>query len=77
MMSGHEDGMLFGGVFMWLFWILLIVIIVLLVRFLVSANDTSTLARPEKDPLTMLKERYARGEIDDDEYEHRKKELES
>jgi putative membrane protein len=60
-------------VFMILFWIIAIVIIVWLVKEkkffnLVKDNDT-------KNPLEIIKERYAKGEINKKQYEQMKKEL--
>lgn len=65
--------MLFGGLHMLAFWVLVIVGIWLLVRALTGTN------RPpphHKTPVDILKERYARGEIDKAEYEQRKADLE-
>ncbi|QEA37660.1 hypothetical protein FGL86_00290 [Pistricoccus aurantiacus] len=69
---GH---MFFGGLMMIVFWGGLIALVVLLVRWL-SRNDTSA-SDPSRrpTPLEILQERYARGEIDKQEYEERKKDL--
>ena len=72
-------GMGFGGPLMLLFWILLIVGVVLLVRWLVTGGT----ARPtQPDPprngaLDLLRERYARGEIERDEFEQKRRDLET
>jgi len=61
----------FGGIFMVLFWVAVIAGVVLVVRSLTRDQG------PQKpDPLGILKERYARGEITTQEYEERKKKLE-
>jgi putative membrane protein len=55
-----------------LFWALLITAVVLLVRYLVNSRPTA--ATPSVDVRgaeDLLAERYARGEIDDEEYQHR------
>ena len=64
----------FGTIFMAVFWIALIVGIVLLIRWLwVSAGK----GKPETgdSPLEILKRRYARGEINKEEFEQKKKDL--
>ena len=71
-MTGEAGWM---GAGMWLFWILLIVVIVVLLR--VVAGDGSPPPPGRRDsPLDILKARYARGEIDDEEFEHRRRERE-
>lgn len=73
---GHMWGgghWIFGGLMMVVFWGLIIGLIVLAVRGFSSRSDS---AGPP-NPLDILRERYARGEIDDDEYERRKAKLES
>ncbi|MDD3480764.1 MAG: SHOCT domain-containing protein [Patescibacteria group bacterium] len=58
-----------GMVWMWLFWLLVIIGIIILIIFLV--NNTSS----NNKPLDVLKERYAKGEIDKKEFEEKKKAL--
>lgn len=72
----HEFGfgaMLFGGLMMIAFWIGLIVLIVLAVRWL-SGSGSAHHYRPSegRSALDTLRERYARGEVDHDEFERRK-----
>ena len=63
------------GIGMWIFWIVLIVVVVLLVR--AFANGRTPLPSPrEETPLDILKARYARGEIDEEEFQRRRRELE-
>ena len=76
-MFDHGGGF-FGFGFMWIFWILLIVIVVMVVKALGgSGSENSGRSPNEESPMEILKKRYARGEIDDDEFERRRKELES
>ena len=71
-MMGNGIGMGFGGGFMWLFWILLIIVIVWIVKEIVGSSNSS---EPRKPAIDILKERYARGEIDQDELEQKRKDL--
>ncbi len=63
------------GIGMWIFWILLIVGVVVLVRLL-SGRDTGTPIERRESPLDILKTRYARGEISEEEFHRRREELE-
>jgi putative membrane protein len=62
-----------GGLFMAVFWILLIVGLAWLVRYLVGFR-TCYPGRHET-PLEILRNRYAKGEIDKKEFEEKKKDL--
>lgn len=59
----------FGGGFMWLFWILLIAVVVWAARGFDSGKSRQPSARE------LLDARYARGEIDEDEYRRRRNNL--
>ena len=74
-MMNDGGSMWFGGGFMWIFWILLIVIVVWIVKE-ISGTGANNKSSSDETPLQILKKRYARGEIDEEEYERRKKELE-
>jgi len=67
--GGHG---LWGGLMMLLFWGLVIGLVVLAVRGFSGRSD----APRGNSALDVLKERYARGEIDEEEYERRKERLE-
>ena len=71
-MMGNGIGMGFGVGFMWLFWILLIIVIVWIVK---AAVGSSTSSEPRKSAIDILKERYARGEIDKEEFEQKRNDL--
>jgi putative membrane protein len=63
----------YGGGMMWFFWIL---IIVALVGFVMLATRRGYIPpRSEKSALEILKERYAKGEVDREEFEQKKKDL--
>ncbi|MFP4622072.1 MAG: SHOCT domain-containing protein [Bacteroidales bacterium] len=69
---GHGMGMGMGWG-----WIIGLVLIALIVWLVVKTTSQQTGGTPtsEKSPLDILKERYARGEIDKEEFEERKKDL--
>lgn len=70
-MMGWGFGIL-GWLFMIIFWVLIILGVVALIRYLSSSGKSGD---KEKTPLEILKERYARGEIDKKEFEEKKKDL--
>jgi len=69
---GH---MIFGGLMMLFFWGGVILLVVLLVRWLGSTGAAGHAAGPavRRTPLEILQERFAKGEIDKEEYEERKR----
>ena len=71
----HDGGLFFIGGFMWLFWIVLVIIIVFIIKSLVESNKRGS-SSTDENPLVILKKRYARGEIDEDEYKHLRQNLE-
>ncbi len=76
MMDGWGMGW-FGGIVMILFWILLIAGLIFLVKWLVQNTKGGSQAGsggPSR-ALDVLRERYARGEIDKQEFEEKKKDL--
>lgn len=60
-----------GSAVMVLFWALVITAIVLLVRYLMSSRTGAEPVAGLKAAENLLAERYARGDIDDEEYRRR------
>ena len=67
----------FGGIFMLAFWVLIIIGMVFLIKWLVqSTRGGPPHPRTESSrAIEILKERYARGEIDKQEFEEKKRDL--
>lgn len=66
----------FGGIMMIVFWVLVIVGLVFLIRLLAVATKAETRGGGGgESPLDILRKRYARGEINKEEYEEKKKDL--
>jgi len=63
---------MFGG-FMWVFWIGVLVALIFFVKWLVQQKPGGQ--KHEEDALEVLKKRYAKGEIDREEFEQKKKDL--
>jgi len=73
-MEGFGWGYGFGWIFMILFWGLVIVGIVAIVKGLMGSS-TNTNNPQQKTALDILKERYARGEVEYEEFEKKKQDL--
>ncbi len=70
MYQGHWS----GGGFMWLFWVLIIVAIVWALKE--GIGHVNRQQERQKSALDILKNRYARGEIDPQEFEQKRRDLE-
>ena len=67
----------FGPLGMILFWVLMVLVIVLLIRgFRTSKGSARESGPAAESALDILKKRYARGEINKEEYLEKKKDLE-
>lgn len=75
--AGGLGGFWLGSIFMILFWVLLIAGVIWLVLAVARQTGTGTggVQAPRSSALTILDERFARGEIDADEYQKRKSAL--
>ena len=67
-------GMGLGFIFMLLFWGLVILGVVALIRWLLTQSSPNR-SSCDKTPWEIVQERYARGEIDREEYEQKKRDL--
>jgi putative membrane protein len=67
--------MMFFGGWMWILWIVIIVLVAWGVIALVKHSSSTSKTTQKRDPLEIVKERYARGEITKEEYEESKKNL--
>ncbi len=75
-MMGWGYGMgWFWPIMVFAFWIVVVIGVVFLVRWLVLSTNKRTGAASEESALDILKKRYARGEINKDEYEKIKKDI--
>jgi len=71
----NYDGHFFGGGFMWILWIVITAGVFFLIQSVVKGNTRNSY--DNETPMEILKKRYARGEIDEEEYERRRNELET
>jgi putative membrane protein len=75
MMGGWGMGW-FGGIFMIAFWILILVGLVFVIRWLIQATGKKEeRGQQGSRAIEILKERYARGEIDKAQFEAMKRDL--
>lgn len=76
MWEGGWSGMFLGPFIMIVFLAVAVAVVVLLVRWLGGpGHERHAPAHPGRKPLDILKERFARGEIDKDEFEERRRVL--
>ncbi len=75
MWGGGWTGWVFGPVMMILVLAAIVAAVVLIARTVGHAAHGPTSPAVGRDPIDILKERFARGEIDKDEYEERRRVL--
>lgn len=71
-----HDWMWGGMWFSWIFWIVIIGLIIWLVINQSSRNKQNFPSSPNETPLDILKKRYAKGEINKEQFEQMRKDLE-
>ena len=76
MMFGYGGG--YMGIVMILFWVVILAAVVLVISGVFSGRSSSSRGQipPPPDAMDVLKRRYASGEIDRDQYETMKRDIE-
>lgn len=77
MMDGYgmAGGFGFGWIFMVLWWALIVVGIVVLAKWMLAGSGSGGRGDGGGKALDILRERYARGEIDEQEFQKKKRDL--
>ena len=75
MHDGWGWWMVFGGIWMLLFWIAIIWLVVWGIKSIVGRRESKTSTSEKRDPLEIAKERYAKGQISKEEFEQIKKDI--
>jgi len=73
MLNGWGSG--YGMIFMGLIWLIFLALLVTLIWFLVQKGSDKKKDSDIESPLEIIQKRYARGEIDEEEYRRMKKEI--
>ena len=72
--TGGHHMTFFGLHFGWSFWAIVVMAVVVIAAILIHKESTKKIS---KSALDILKERYAKGKISKEEYNEKKKDLES
>ena len=75
MWDGGWHGWFFGPIMMIMMIAVVVVVVVLLTRWFGGSGHGTPFVRSARTPLDILKERFARGEIDQEEFEERRRVL--
>ena len=65
----------YGGSMMWLFWLFLIVVVIWIIKATIGQGQDRSSNVQDKSALNILEERYAKGEIEREEFEQKRKDL--
>lgn len=72
MMNGNDGG---WGIMMMFFWLIILVVVTIVVLRLLREHNHHVGNVQKSDPLDIVKERYAKGEITKEQFEQLKKDL--
>lgn len=72
---GMTGGFWLGGLWMILWWVLVLVGIIALVKWTMTSQGRRDRTGSDNSALDILRERYARGEIDEQAFHKRKRDL--
>ena len=67
----------YGAGMMWIFWVLLIILVLWILKAMTAQGQEEKPSGQDKTALDILKERYAKGEIEQDEFIQKRKDLEA
>ena len=62
------------GLGMWIFWIVIIISVAFIIKLILDGTESAKFHQSES-PSEVLKKRYARGEIDKEEFDAKSKEI--
>lgn len=68
----HDFNFFGGGWMMFFWWFIIIVLVILIIRAVMNSGQNK---QHKETPMEILKRRYAKGEIDEEEFQRRKQEL--
>jgi putative membrane protein len=75
MHDGSGWWMVFGGLWMLVFWVAIIALVVWAIKKLTEHKGPRSGTSEKREPLDIAKERYAKGEISREEFEQIKRDL--
>ncbi|GAA5520261.1 SHOCT domain-containing protein [Aliifodinibius salicampi] len=70
----HDFNFFGGGWMMFFWWFLIIVLVIFAIRAVINSGQSNQ-SQHKETPMDILKRRYTNGEIDKEEFQRRKQEL--